>query len=106
MGECQRAVHRLDQERLVVALGVGAGGAVAGVADAVIAGERAHRRRREHVGDEAGVLVQPHPAAVADGDAGRLLAAMLQREQPEEHGLRDTFAVRGRDAEDAALLVR
>ena len=34
VGDGERAVHRLDEERLDVAHGVGAGGAVAGVADA------------------------------------------------------------------------
>ena len=71
----------------MVAVRVGAGGAVAGVADGVVAGERGHRGRGEHVGHQAGVLVAAHPAAVADGDAGGLLAAVLQREQAEEREL-------------------
>ena len=73
----------------IVAQGVGAGGAVAGVADGVVAGERCHRLGGEHVGDQAGVLVQARPAAVADRDAGGLLAAVLQREQAEEGDLGD-----------------
>ena len=60
---------------------------------------------REHVGHEARLLVDPGPVAVADGDAGRLLAAVLQREQPEERELGDALAVRRRDAEHAALLL-
>ena len=99
-------MHRLDQERLVIALGVGTGRAVAGVADAVVAGQRVHGRRCEDVGHEPGVLVQPHAAAVADCNARCLLPTMLQREQPEEDGLGHTFAVRGRHAEHTALLVR
>ncbi len=83
-----------------------AGGAVAGVADGVVAGERRQRRRGEHVGDEPGVLVHARAAAVADGDAGRLLPAVLQREQAEERQLGDAVAVRRRDAEHAALLLR
>ncbi len=43
--------------------------------------------------------------AVADGDAGSLLAAVLEREQPEEGHLRDTVAVWRRDAEHAALFL-
>ena len=69
VGDGQRAVHRLDEERLDVALGVRAGGRVAGVADRVVAGERRQHGRREHVGDEPLVLVQPRPLPVADGDA-------------------------------------
>ena len=106
VGDGERAVHRLDEERLDVAHRVGAGRAVAGVADRVVAGERRHRLRREHVGDEAGVLVQACPGAVADGDPGRLLPAVLQREQPEERDLRDALAVRRRHGEHAALVVR
>ena len=56
------------------------------------------------MGDQPGLLVHPRPMTVADGDAGRLLAAVLQREQPEERELRHSFAVRGRDADHAALL--
>ena len=62
---------------------------VPGVADGVVAGERRQRRRGEHVGHEPGVLVQARPAAVADRDAGGLLAAVLQGEQPEEGELGD-----------------
>ena len=89
----------------MIALGVGTGGAVSGVADAVVAGERVHRRRREHVGNESRVLVQTDAAAVADCDPGRFLPTMLQCEQPEENGLGDAFAVGSGDAEHAALLV-
>jgi len=102
----QRAVHRLHQERLMVAVCVGPGGAVAGVTDRVVPGERGHGGRREHVGDEAGVLVAAHPAAVADGDAGCLLAPMLQREQAEEGQLSDAFTVWRGDTEDTTLLLR
>ena len=106
VGQRERAVHRLDEERLDVALGVRPGRRVAGVADRVVADERRERLGREHVGDESGLLVDPGPAAVAHGDAGRLLAAVLQREQPEERELGDAVAVRRRDAEHAALLLR
>ena len=75
------------------------------MADRVVAGERRQRLGREHVGDESRLLVDARPLAVADGDAGGLLTAMLQGEQAEEGQLRDAFAVRGRDAEDAALVL-
>ena len=106
VGEGQRAVHRLDKKRLDVAFGVGASGAVTSVSNAVIPRQGVHRRRRENVGDEAGVLVQPHSAAVADRDAGSLLAAMLKGEQPEENSLSHALAVGCGDTEHAALLVR
>ncbi len=96
VGQGQRAVHRLDEERLDVAFGVRAGRRVPGVADGVVAGQRCERLGGEHVGDEAGLFVDPGPLAVADGDTGGLLAAVLEREQPEERQLGDAFAVRGR----------
>ena len=101
----QRPVHGLDEERLHVAHGVGTGGAVPGVADGVIAREWRHGLGCEHVGHQAGVLVQPGAAAVADRDAGSLLAAVLEREQAEEGQLGDALAVRRRHAEHAALVV-
>ena len=86
------------------ALHARAGGAVTGVADVVVAGELRYGGRGEHVGHQAGVLVHAHPAAVADGDTRGLLAAMLQREQPEEGELGDALTVRRGDGEHAALL--
>ena len=106
VGEGERAVHRLDQERLDVALGVRSGRRVTGVADRVVADERLEGVRREHVGDESGLLVDPHPAPVAHGDPGRFLTAMLEREQSEERQLRDTVTVGRRDAEHTALVLR
>ena len=106
VGHRQRAVHRLDEEGLDVAVGVGPRGAVAGVADRVVAGEGRHRLGGEHAVHQSRVLVEPDPVAVADGDAGGFLAAVLQCEQTEERELCHAFAVRGADAEDAALLAR
>ena len=106
VGERQRTVHRLDEERLEVALGVRSGRAVPGVADGVVPGERRHRLAGEDVGDEPGVLVHPRPMPVADGDAGPLLPTVLQREQPEERQLGDAVAVGRRDAEHPALFSR
>ena len=105
VGERQRAVHRLDEERLDVALVRRTGRRVAGVADRVVAGQRLHRLVGEDVRHQPGLLVDAGAVPVADGDAGRLLAAVLQGEQPEERQLGDALAVRRRDAEHAALLV-
>ena len=49
--------------------------------------------------------MQPGAVAVGDGDAGGLLAAVLEGEEAEEGELGDAVAVRRRDAEHAALLV-
>ena len=106
VGEGQRAVHRLDEERLDVALVRRPGRRVPGVADRVVAGQRLQRLVGEDVRHEPGLLVDPGPVAVADGDAGGLLAAVLQGEQPEERELGDALAVRCRDAEHATLLRR
>ena len=55
----------------------------------------------EHLRDEAEVAQRGQPAVLGDGDARRLLAAVLQREEPEVREPRDV-AVGGVDAEDAA----
>ena len=65
------------------------------MADGVVARQCLQGLVGEDVGDESGLLVDARPVTVADGDAGRLLAAVLQREQPEERELRHSFAVRG-----------
>ena len=55
----------------------------------------------EDLGDQAHLLVHHDAAAVADRDAGRFLAAVLQRVQAEVSELGDVF-VRGPDTEHAA----
>ena len=55
----------------------------------------------EHLGDEAEVAERGEPALLGDGDARRLLAAVLEREEPEVREPRDV-AVRGVHAEHAA----
>ena len=52
-------------------------------------------------GDEAEVAQRGQPAVLADRDAGRLLAAVLQRVEPEVGEARDV-AGRRANAEDAA----
>ena len=59
----------------------------------------------EHLGDETHVLDDGDGLAVAHRDAGRLLAAVLQRVQPEERVVRDRLAGCVH-AEDAAGLAR
>jgi hypothetical protein len=62
------------------------------VADRHVALEGGERRLVEDLRDEAHVLVDEDLPAVADGDTGGLLAAVLQRVQPEVRQLRDLFA--------------
>ena len=57
----------------------------------------------EDLRDEAHVAEHGQPAAVGDGDAGRLLAAVLEREEAEVREARDVALGRA-DAEDAAHL--
>ncbi len=64
--------------RLRVVPGACAGGGVARVPDRDVALERCQRGLVEDLGDQAHVLVDEDLAAVADRDAGRLLAAVLQ----------------------------
>jgi len=59
----------------------------------------------EDLGDQAHVLVDQDLRAVADSDAGRLLAAVLQRIEAEVGELGHLFALdatAGPDPEDAA----
>src|SRR5260370_42594629 len=59
-------------------------------------------RRREHLGHQPHAPVHAHRLAVGDGDAGRLLPAVLQREHPEVGDVGYVHPVRGADAEDPA----
>ena len=63
--------------------------------------ERAERGLVEDLGDQAHVLEDEDLGAVADRDAGGLLAAVLQGVEPEVGELGDLFAG-SPDAEDAA----
>ena len=71
------------------------------MADREVALERLERGLVEDLGDQAHVLVDQDLAAVADRDAGRLLAAVLERVEAEVGELGDVLAG-GPDAEDAA----
>ena len=81
-----------------------AGGGVAHVADGVLAAEAREHLLVEHLADEAQVLDDRDLAVVAHGDAGALLAAVLQGVEAEEGQARDV-APRRVDAEDATAVV-
>lgn len=70
------------------------------MADRQVALERLQRGLVEDLRDQAHVLVDQDLAAVADRDAGRLLAAVLQRVETEVGQLGDVLP-RSPDTEDA-----
>ena len=105
VGQRQRAAVVAD-DRLGVLPLRGAGRRVAHVADRHVADQRAQHVLVEHLRDEA-LVADRHDRAAARGgrDPGRLLAAVLEREQGEVREPGDV--VLGRvDAEDAALVAR
>ena len=59
----------------------------------------------EDLGDEPHVLVHPHLAAIADRDAGGLLASMLKREEGKERHAR-RFLARCIESDDSTFLLR
>ena len=71
------------------------------MADRGVAVQAAELLLVEDLRDEAHVAQHRQPAVVGDGDPGRLLAAVLQREEAEEGHARDV-ALGCADAEDAA----
>ena len=92
------------ERRLGVLPRAGAGGGVAAVADRDVADQAGEGRLVEDLRDQAHVLVDQDLTAVADRDAGRLLAAVLQRVQPEVGQLGDVLARRP-DPEHAAVVL-
>ena len=91
------------ERRLGVLPDRGAGGRVAAVGDREVAGERRDPPLVEDLADHAQVLVDHQVAAVGDADAGRLLAAVLEREQRGRGDGRGLVAAVGQDdADDAA----
>ena len=70
-------------DRLRVLPGAAAGGRVADVADRHVALQRLQLLLVEDLGDEAGIAQGGDVAALAGGDPGRLLAAVLQRVEAE-----------------------
>ena len=84
MPERDRApMPALDQRLRVRPVGR-AGGRVARVADRGVAVQAAELLLVENLRDEAHVAQHRQPAVVGDRDPGRLLAAVLQREEAEE----------------------
>jgi hypothetical protein len=74
------------------------------VADREVPRERRQRRLVEDLRDQPHVLEDHDAVAVADRDPRRLLAAVLEREQPVVGELGNLF-VGGPDAEDPALVL-
>ena len=104
VGERQLAAV-VAPDRLRVLPGAAAGGRVADVADRHVALQRPQLLLVEDLGDEAGVAQGGDVAALAGRDPGRLLAAVLQRVEPEVGEAGDVVAGRVY-AEDAALVTR
>jgi hypothetical protein len=76
------------------------GGGIARVSDTALPAERAHVARAEHVAHHARSLVRMEVGAVRGDDARRILAAMLEDQQPVVQKLIDGV---GRDyTEDSA----
>ena len=88
VADADLAVHAIDQDRLRVRELALAGGRIARVADRDRAGQRRERGLVEDLVDVAHALHDPHALAVGRRDAGALLAAMLQRVEPEIGQLR------------------
>ena len=92
---------RVDVERLRLGrVGRRAGGRVAAMGDADVARQRAHVARAEHVAHHAGALVHVEGVVLAGDDARRVLAAVLQEQQPVVEQLVDGRA--SDDSEDPA----
>ena len=92
------------QERLRVEQYGIAGGGITRVADRHVAGQACDLLRRENIGDMPHGFGTADLAMVAGGDARALLAAMLQRVEPEVRQVGSFgMAVNG---EDAALLAK
>src|SRR3954469_3324417 len=105
VAEGDRAVGGRPEGRLRVLPGAGARGRVASVADGQMPLQRVERVLVEDLRDQAHVLVDEDLLTVADRDAGRLLAPVLQGIQAEVGELGD-FLARRPDAEDAARVLR
>ena len=96
-------VRAVDQDRLRVGELALAGRRIAHVADGQRPGQLRQRLAVEDVGDVAHRPRDAHLLAVGRGDAGALLAAVLQRVEAEV-GHVGRFGM-AEDAEDAALVL-
>src|SRR5437899_2444950 len=94
------AVGRVDVERLRLGGAVAAGGRIAHVADADVALELEHVMLLEDVAHESAALAHVELALAAGGDAGGVLAAMLQHRESVIETLVD--GAHSDDADDAA----
>ena len=94
------AVGRIHVERLRLGGAVAAGGRIAHVADADVAGELEHVPLLEHVAHQACALARAQPPLEGGHDAGRILAAVLQHRQRIIQALIDGTGAD--DADDAA----
>ena len=81
--ERDRAHAAVVEQRLRVRPGVAAGRRVARVADRELAVQAGEAALVEDLRDEPEVAQRRQPAVLADGDPGRLLAAVLQRVEAE-----------------------
>lgn len=93
-----RTLHGVHDKRLTVDHLRAAGRRVARVADAEAAAQLAYGVIGEHVTDHADAFVRVECArcgALGCGDAGHLLAAMLQRHQTQADDLGDVDFLRG-----------
>src|SRR5215470_7299810 len=91
----------VERDRVGVFEPAGTGGRVAGVADRDHSLQLLHDRRGEDLGHEAHVSVYADADAIADGDARRLLAPVLESKEAEIGQVGDVDAV-AMDTEDAA----
>jgi len=104
VGDGEAAVGQFGEERLDVAHAGAAGGGVARVADGAVALQPVdHRLLGEGVADQADMALDVELRAVIGDDAGRFLAAMLQRVQAERDDRRGILPPE--DAEHAAFVV-
>ena len=99
--ERDRALAPVVDQRLRVRPAVRAGRRVARVPDRDLTRQRLQLLLVEDLRDETHVAHDREPAAVGDGDPGRLLTSMLEREQAEVREPRHVSLLRA-DAEDAA----
>src|SRR3954463_15213567 len=104
MGE-RDIVAPLAVDRLRVLPRVRAGCGVAHMAHGTLARQRPQLALVEHLRDEAEVAHGHDVTVLRGGDAGRLLAAVLQRVEPEVGESGDVGA-RREDAEDSTLVAR
>ena len=105
VGDGEAAAGELGEQRLDVVLDRAAMGRIAVVADGAVARQALHDARiGEGIADQTDMTLGMEAGAVEGNDARRLLAAMLERVQPE-HGQRRGIGVT-EDAKNTALLAQ